>query len=71
MSEPVDTVPIRLHRFTAAARALEAERAAPAPTLRTAIHWTPSDRLGRIPCIGLDSGHIPGSRPDQLRWGPV
>ena len=71
MSDPVETVPNRLARFTQAARAIENERLAEPPTIHAAVHWTPSDGIGRIPCIGLDSGHMPGTRPDRLRWGPV
>jgi hypothetical protein len=29
---------------------------------------TSSDGIGRLPMIGLDSGAIPGTRPDQRRF---
>lgn len=38
------------------------------PTDATAYHATPatsSDHIGRFPTIGIDTGHIPGTRPDQ------
>lgn len=64
-TERVDSVPHLHSRFTQAAAALrndqiaQAEPAAPT-TMQT---WVPSDRHGRIPCIGLDRGAIPGSVP--------
>ena len=64
MTGQVDTVPNTLTRFTQAATALQIQQATPPPTLTTTAQWTPTDHIGRIPCIGLDSGHIPGTRPD-------
>lgn len=62
-------IPLTLARFTHAATALQIQRATPPTDIRTTIEtWTPSDRHGRIPCIGLDSGHIPNTRPDTHHW---
>jgi hypothetical protein len=36
----------------------------PTPTL---THWVPSNRHGRIPVIGLDTGAIPGTSPHHTR----
>jgi hypothetical protein len=69
MTNRVDTVPNTLARFTHASIALHLERTTAPPQVSEAIHWTPSDRHGRIPTIGLDTGHIPGTRPDTIRWG--
>jgi hypothetical protein len=35
---------------------------------RTGNHYQPSERVGRLPAIGLDAGAIPGTRPDRIRW---
>lgn len=69
MTNRVDTVPNTLSRFTHASIALHLERTIPPPQVSDAVYWRPSDRHGRIPVIGLDSGHIPGTRPDRIRWG--
>jgi hypothetical protein len=67
MTDQVDTVPTTLSRYTSAAQALRNEAATTPPTITSATtQWVPSDRHGRIPVIGLDSGHLPGSRPDTL-----
>ena len=75
MTHSVDTVPHTLTRFTAAAHALHIQQSTPTPELgpTTAAGWVPSDGIGRIPCIGLDSGHIPGTRPDTAitSWGII
>lgn len=62
-----DSIPHLASRFTQAALIHQIQKTTPAPTPNTVTLWTPSDRHGRIPCIGLDSGHIPGTRPDTLR----
>ncbi len=74
MTDQVDTVPVVLARFTTAAAALQIERSAEPVDLRTTVTetWVSSDHHGRIPCIGLDSGAMPGTRPDTaVSWGVV
>jgi hypothetical protein len=69
----VDTVPRLLSQLSSAAAVLRSAHTEPPPTITTATQWVPSDRHGRIPCIGLDSGAMPNTRPDHVignsRWG--
>jgi hypothetical protein len=40
----------------------------PVDAAATSNHYQPSERVGRLPAIGLDAGAIPGTRPDRSHF---
>ena len=34
------------------------------PNVTVTYQYPVSEHIGRLPCIGLDTGHIPNTRPD-------